>query len=279
MASIRPVGVKGLPNPIEVFELTSASLIRSRFQAAAARGLAPFVGRDAEIELLRQVLERAGGGHGQVVAVVGEPGVGKSRLVWEFTHSERTRDWLVLTAASVSYGKETTYFPVIELLKSYLQIEPRDDARKIREKLAGKILSLDRALEPTLPVFLSLLDVSVNDPEWARLDPPQRRRQTLDAFKRLVLRESQVQPVALLFEDLHWVDSETQAVLDRLVESLSLAKTLSDSLRSPEIRQSLHRPETLSLVGGRATGIVRPSALHGHTGVAIGGRGVGGLGG
>jgi len=234
VASIGPVGVKGLPNPIEVFELTSASLIRSRFQAAAARGLAPFVGRGAEIELLRQVLERAGGGHGQVVAVVGEPGVGKSRLVWEFTHSERTRDWLVLTAASVSYGKETTYFPVIELLKSYLQIEPRDDARKIREKLAGKVQSLDRALEPTLPVFLSLLDVSVNDPEWARLDPPQRRRQTLDAFKRLVLRESQVQPVALLFEDLHWVDSETQAVLDRLVESLPAARVLLLVVYRPE---------------------------------------------
>src|SRR5262249_30266232 len=144
VASCDPMEIKGLPHPVEVFELTSANQARSRLQAAAARGLTRFVGRDAETELLRQGLELAGGGRGQVVAVAGEPGVGKSRLVWEFTHSPRTRGWLVLEASSVSYGKTTTYFPVIELLKSYFQIEPRDDAWKIRERLTGKLLSLDQ---------------------------------------------------------------------------------------------------------------------------------------
>lgn len=132
----------------------------------------------------------------------------------------------MLEAASVSYGKATTYFPVIELLRSYFAIEPRDDGRKMREKVTGKLLSLDRALEPTLPVFLSLLDVPVEDPEWTRLDPPQRRRQTLEALKRLLLRESQVQPVLLVVEDLHWIDGETQAWLDLLVESLPTARLL-----------------------------------------------------
>jgi hypothetical protein len=141
VAPLGPMGVKGLPSPIEVFELTSASHVRSRLQAAAVRGLTRFVGRDVEIELLSQALERAGGGRGQVVAIVGEPGVGKSRLVLEFTHSYRTRDWLVLEAGSVSYGKATTYFPVIELLKSYFQIEPRDDAQKFaRSSLASSCL-------------------------------------------------------------------------------------------------------------------------------------------
>src|SRR5215471_2989742 len=226
VASRGPVPVKGLAAPIEIFELTGVSPVRSRLQAAASRGLTRFVGRDAEIEVLRQSLERAGEGHGQLVAVVGEPGVGKSRLVWEFTHSHRSRGWLVLEAASVSYGKATTYFPVIELLRGYFGIEPRDDGRKVREKVTGKLLSLDRALEPTLAVFLSLLDVSVEDPEWTRLDPPQRRRQTLDALKRLLVRESQVQPVLLVVEDLHWVDGETQAWLDLLVESLPTARLL-----------------------------------------------------
>jgi class 3 adenylate cyclase/tetratricopeptide (TPR) repeat protein len=226
VASRGPVPVKGLAAPIEIFELTGVSRVRSRLQAAASRGLTRFVGRDAEIEVLRQSLERAGEGHGQLVAVVGEPGVGKSRLVWEFTHSHRSRGWLVLEAASVSYGKATTYFPVIELLRGYFGIEPRDDGRKVREKVTGKLLSLDRALEPTLAVFLSLLDVSVEDPEWTRLDPPQRRRQTLDALKRLLVRESQVQPVLLVVEDLHWVDGETQAWLDLLVESLPTARLL-----------------------------------------------------
>ena len=200
--------------------------MRSRLHAAAARGLTRFVGRDAELDLLRQALGRAGEGRGQVVAVVGEPGVGKSRLAWEFTHSHRSQGWLVLEAASVSYGKASTYFPVIALLRSYFGIEPRDDGRMMREKVTGRLLSLERALEPALPVFLSLLDVPIEDPEWARLDPPQRRRQTLEALKRLLLRESQVQPVLLVVEDLHWIDAETQAWLDLLVESLPAARLL-----------------------------------------------------
>jgi class 3 adenylate cyclase/tetratricopeptide (TPR) repeat protein len=226
VASRGPVSVKGLAAPIEIFELTGVSPVRSRLQAAASRGLTRFIGRDTEIEVLRRALTRAGEGQGQLVAVVGEPGVGKSRLVWEFTHSHRSRGWLVLEAASVSYGKATTYFPVIELLRSYFGIEPRDDARKMREKVTGKLVSLDRALETTLPAFLSLLDVSVEDPEWAKLDPAQRRRQTLDGLKRLLLRESQVQPVLLVVEDLHWIDGETQAWLDLLVESLPTARLL-----------------------------------------------------
>ena len=127
----------------------------------------------------------------------------------EFTHYHRSQGWLVLEAASVSYGKATTFFPVIELLRSYFGIEPRDDARRMREKVTGKLLSLDRALEPVLAVFLSLLDVPVEDSAWTQLDPPQRRRQTLEALKRLVLRESHVQPVLLVIEDLHWVDAES----------------------------------------------------------------------
>jgi predicted ATPase len=227
----RMAPVKGLAAPIEIFELAGASPVRSRLHAAAARGLTPFVGRDTEIELVRQALGRAGEGHGQVMAVIGEPGVGKSRLVWEFTHSHRGQGWLVLEASSVSYGKANTYLPVIDLLHRYFGIEPRDDTRKMREKLTGKLLSLDRALEPTLPVFLSLLDVTVEDPEWVRLDPPQRRRQTLDGLKRLLLRESQVQPVLLVVEDLHWIDSETQAWLDLLVESLPTARHVTVATR------------------------------------------------
>jgi len=229
-----PAPVKGLVAPIEIFELTGASPVRSRLHAAAARGLTRFVGREAEIERLHEALTRAGEGHGQIVAVVGEPGVGKSRLAWEFTHSHRSQGWLVLETTSLSYGKAITYFPVIELLRRYFGIEPRDDGRKIREKATGKLLSLDRALEPTLPVFLSLLDVPVEDPEWTRLDPPERRRQTQDGLKRLVLRESQVQPVLLVVEDLHWIDAETEGRLDSLVESLPTARLLLLANYRPE---------------------------------------------
>ena len=124
--------VKGLAAPVEVYELTGAE--HARDPACRPRrpaGSPASSGRDAEMEQLRQALEQAGGGHGQVVAVVGEPGVGKSRLFWEFTHSHRTEDWLILEASSVSYGKATNYLPVIELLKGYFKIaRPRDDPRR-----------------------------------------------------------------------------------------------------------------------------------------------------
>jgi tetratricopeptide (TPR) repeat protein len=218
--------VKGLTDPVEVFELTGASTIRRRLQASAARGLTRFVGRQQELATLQQALERAGAGHGQVVAVVGEAGVGKSRLVYEFVHSHHTPGWLVLESASVSYGKATPYFPVIDLLKRYCHVDDGDDARTIRAKVTGQVLTLDPTLQDAVPALLSLLDALLEDSPFLTLDPPQRRQRTLDALKRVLLRESQEQPLLLVFEDLHWIDSETQALLNSLVESLPTARLL-----------------------------------------------------
>jgi class 3 adenylate cyclase/tetratricopeptide (TPR) repeat protein len=226
IATRGPVAVKGLPDPVEVYALTGASAQRTRLHAAAARGLTRFVGRDAEIEQIRRALALAHDGHGQLVAVVGEPGVGKSRLVYEFTHSHRTQEWLILEASSVSYGKATSYLPVIDLLKAYFKVHDRETHREIREKVTGKLLTLDRTLEPILPALLALLDVPVEDAHWQALDPPQRRQRTLEAVKHLLLRESQGQPLLVVFEDLHWIDAETQALLDGLVESLPTARLL-----------------------------------------------------
>ena len=152
-----------------------------------------------------------------MVAVGGEPGVGKSRLFYEFTHSHRAIDWLIIESGSVSYGKATPYLPLIDLLKAYFKIQDRDNQREIREKVTGKLLTLDEALKSTLPALLTLLDVAVDDDAWQGLDPAERRRRTLEAVKRILLRESQVQPLLVVFEDLHWIDSETQAFLDSLI--------------------------------------------------------------
>jgi predicted ATPase len=195
-------------------------------QMATAGSIFMTGGRDGEFAQLYQAMERARSGRGQVVAVVGEPGLGKSRLLWELTHSDRVRGWLVLESGSVSYGKATTYLPVIGLLKSYCHIQERDDQREIREKVSRKLLALDRALGPGLPAFLALLDVPVNDPAWEALDSPQRRQRTMEACKRLLVAESQVQPLLVVFEDLHWIDGETQALLDSLVEGLPTARFL-----------------------------------------------------
>jgi class 3 adenylate cyclase/tetratricopeptide (TPR) repeat protein len=226
VTALGPVSVKGLTEPVEVFELIGATSTRTRLQALATSGLTRFVGRQAEFETLHQTLERAGTSHGQVVAVIGEPGVGKTRLVYEFTRSHHPHNWLVLASSAVSYGKATAYLPVRDLLKAYFQLDDRDDGRKVREKVTGKLLTLDTALGPTLPVFLTLLDVPVEDRHWQALDPAQRRQRTLEAIKGLLLRESQAQPLLLVFENLHWIDAETQAVLDSLIESLPTARLL-----------------------------------------------------
>jgi class 3 adenylate cyclase/tetratricopeptide (TPR) repeat protein len=218
--------VKGLTEPVEVFELVGASTIRRRLQASAARGLTRFVGRQPELEALQQALARASAGHGQVVALVGEAGVGKSRLVYECVHAHHTPGWLVLESASVSYGKATPYFPVIDLLKRYSHVEDGDDTRTIRAKVTGQILTLDEALHETVPALLSLLDALPDDSPFVQLDPPQRRQRTLDGLKRVLLRETQEQSLLLVFEDLHWIDTETQALLDSLVESLPTARLL-----------------------------------------------------
>src|SRR5262245_53562698 len=222
--NLGPIPVKGMAEPVDVYELTGASTVRRRLQAAVARGLTTFVGRETEINALNQALEQARAGHGQVVAAGGEAGVGKSRLVYEFVHCQRTQGWLVLESASVSYGKATPYLPVVHLLRRYAHVEDGDDSRSIRAKVTGQIVTLDESLQATIPALLSLLDALPEDRPFLQLDPPQRRQRTLDGLKRLWLRESQVQPLLLVFEDLHWIDAETQALLDSLVESLPTAQ-------------------------------------------------------
>jgi len=172
VTSLGPVAVKGLRAPVEVYELVGAGPVRSRLRAAALGGLTRFVGRDRELDDLDQALQSAGSGHGQVVALVGEAGVGKSRLLYEFIHSPRTQGWLALEAASVSYGKATPYFPVVDLRKRNLPIEEGDEPRTVRAKVTRHLLTLDEALRETIPALLALLDVLPTDSPFLTLDPP-----------------------------------------------------------------------------------------------------------
>src|SRR5499433_4448347 len=219
VTALGPIPVKGLPEPVDVFELVGATPVHRRLQAAVARGLTRFVGRAQELAVLTQALAQASQGQGQLVALLGEAGVGKSRLVYELVHSHRIQGWRVLESASVSYGKATPYFPVIDLLKRYAHVEDTDDTRTIQAKVTGQVLTLDATLQEMLPALLALLDALPEDSPFHSLDPPQRRLRTLDACKRVLLRESQEHPLLLVFEDLHWIDSETQTLLESLVES------------------------------------------------------------
>jgi class 3 adenylate cyclase/tetratricopeptide (TPR) repeat protein len=232
-----PTPVKGLTAPVDVYEMTGAGVARSRLRAAGARGLTKFVGRTTELSRLHEALERAEAGHGQVVAIVGEAGMGKSRLCYEFAGSSRVKEWRVLETGSVSYAKATSYLPVVDVLGQYFGLESGDDHSQIREKVADGLLALDPALSRYRDAFLWLLDVPSDDTQWSELDPQQRRRRALDGVKVLLLRESTRQPVMVICEDLHWIDPETETFLDELVASLPAARLLLLVTCRPEYQQ------------------------------------------
>jgi class 3 adenylate cyclase/predicted ATPase len=236
--SIGPIPVKGLAQPVEVYELTGAGEARTRLQVSRSRGLSRFVGRDLEMEQLRHAAEQSRAGRGQVVAVVGEPGVGKSRLYYEFLQSHHAREFLVLESGSVSYGKATPFLPLADLLRSYFMINARDDVRRIRVKVTGGLLTVDEALKDAIPVALWLLDALQEDSPFLKLEPAERRRQTFAALKRILLREIEGRPLLLVFEDLHWIDNETQAFLDGFIDSVPAARVLLAVNYRPEYRHS-----------------------------------------
>jgi predicted ATPase len=229
---------------VEVFELLGASAIRRRLQASAAHGLTRFVGRQHELGALQQALARAGAGHGQVVAVIGEAGVGKSRLTYEVLHAQHLQGWRVLESASASYGQATPYFSVLDLLRRYTHVEDQDDTRTVRAKVTVQVLTLDETLQDAIPALLSLLDALPDESPFLQLEPPMRRQRILEALKRVWLRESQVQPLLLVWEDLHWIDAETQALLDSLVESLPTARLLLLVNYRPEYQHGWGRRRT-----------------------------------
>jgi predicted ATPase len=217
--------VKGVSEPVNVYEVTGLGPLRTRLQRSAGRGFTKFVGREREIDAMKAAAERAKAGRGQIVAAMAEAGVGKSRLIFEFKATSAA-GFMVLEAFSVSHGKASSYLPVIDLLHSYFCIESADDARKRREKVGGKVLMLDRALEDAIPYLFSLLGIVEGDDPLTQMDGQVKRRRTLDAIKRILLRESLNQPLMIVFEDLHWIDEGTQAFLNLLADSIGTAKIL-----------------------------------------------------
>ncbi len=221
-----PRPVKGLDAPLEVYELGGAVPVRPMLRAAGADRLSRFVGRQEELERLRRMLVEAGAGRGQAAAVTAEPGVGKSRLLYEFVRSPETRDWRVLESSSLSYEQAISYRPVIELLRRYFELDDRDPADEIAAKVAASVAALGPELDDAIAPILSLLDAMPEDDPFRALDARERRRRVLDALTRLILKESDRQPLMLVFENLQWIDAETQAFLDSLLEQVLTARLL-----------------------------------------------------
>ncbi|WP_454736016.1 adenylate/guanylate cyclase domain-containing protein [Cupriavidus necator] len=253
--------VKGLRDPLSVYEVLGPGVLRTRLQVAAHRGLARFVGRQYELECLHEALESARAGHGRIIGVAGEAGVGKSRLFHEFK-ARSHQGCMVLETFSVSHGKAFPYLPLIDLLRNYFQITAQDDERQNREKITGRLLTLDRTLEDQLPYLLYLLGISEPGSALPTMDAFLRRQRTFEAIARLLVRESQNQPLIVLFDDLQWLDSETETFLKLLIEHVSGARMLLLVNYRPEYahdwgRQSYYTQLHLEPLGqGEAQGLL-----------------------
>jgi class 3 adenylate cyclase/predicted ATPase len=254
LRSLGPMAVKGISEPINVYEVTGLGALRTHFELAARRGLTKFVGRERELEQIRHALDTAIAGHGQIVAVMAEAGTGKSRLFHEFK-TIIPMTCKVLEAYSVSHGKASAWLPVLELLRDYFGLADADDAAARREKVGSVLGALDPALEDTLPYLFGLLGIVEGSDPIAQMDPQIKRQRTLDAIRRIMLRESLNQPVVIIFEDLHWIDAHTQALLDLLTDSVANSRVLLLVNYRPEYRhewtsKSCYAQLRLSPLGG-----------------------------
>jgi class 3 adenylate cyclase len=227
--------VKGIEAPINVYEVIDAGPLHGHFELALQRGLTKFVGREREIAEMRRAFDLMSSGNGQIAAVVADPGTGKSRLVYEFKGTIPT-ECKLMEAYSVSHGKASPWLPVLELLRSYFGLVDSDDAARRREKIRGSLIALDAALSDMLPYLWNLLAVWEDPDPLAQMDAQVKHQRTLDAITRIILRESLNQPVLIVFEDLHWIDAETQALLDLLAESIANARILMLVNYRPEYR-------------------------------------------
>jgi hypothetical protein len=221
LQSIGPTKVKGVNEPVHVYEVTGLGPLRTRLQRAASRGYTKFVGREREMEALRRSAELARQGHGQIAAAVAEPGVGKSRLFDEFKARNQS-DWMVLKALSVSHGKPTAYLPLVELLHDYFGIVLDDEPRRRREKVAGKVTMLDRSLEENLPHLFALLGIVEGVDPLVGMDEEIRRWRTQDAIKR-----NRAAPTTSPPGWLRARPAEILSIPDRVREALSLAKKVN----------------------------------------------------
>jgi class 3 adenylate cyclase/tetratricopeptide (TPR) repeat protein len=218
------VDIKGAAGPINVFDVTGLGPSRTRFEVSVRRGLTPFVGRADELGHLKSAFQLSLDGHGQILAIVAEAGAGKTRLLHEFKCELPARCKL-LQAYSVPH-RRSAYQPVVELLYGYFGIDQSDDKETRQAKIKNRLTTLDPSLNDTCPYIFALLGIQGTHDPAAQMDPLVKRKRTLDALKRIILRESLNQPTVLIFEDLHWIDSETQRLLNVLAEGIAEAPVL-----------------------------------------------------
>jgi predicted ATPase/class 3 adenylate cyclase len=226
---VTPLGaraVRGLDTTVEVAELVGGAPARSRLRSAEAQHRSRFVGRAAELARLSRLMELAQSGQGQAVALCAEAGVGKTRLVHELLRSLKAQSWRVLEGRAFAYERAAAYLPVIELLRPYFELDARDPASRVAEKVTTALRDLDAELGDAVAPILSLLDALPPDDPFRAFDARERRQRVLNALTQVLVKESDRQPLLLVFENLQWIDPETQAFLDTFLDRLGAARIL-----------------------------------------------------
>ena len=250
--------VKGKEAPVKAYRVIALSTRRTRFDVSAERGLTPLLGRERELELLVDGLERARAGRGQAFSIMGEAGVGKSRLLYEFRKAIANEDVTFLEGRCLSYSTNVAYHPVIDLLKSTFDIHEGDYDDRIRDRVKKGLKEMGVDEASTLPFVLELLSVKDSGIDALGLSPEARKDRTLEALKRIVLKGSEMRPLVVAIEDLHWVDKSSEDTFKDMLDAISGAQLLLIFTYRPEFvhtwgRKSYHNQVTLNCLSNRET--------------------------
>ena len=228
------VQVKGKEAPQEAYVLLRPSEVGTRIAASAAKGLTRFVGRKREFEAVKEAFEKAASGQGQVVGVVGEAGVGKSRLLFELRHALPRGEYTFIEGHCLHYGGSMPYLPILDVFRSFVGVKEGEQESVIRKKMKERILGMDENLRNVIPPFQELLSLKPDDEQYAKLEPKQKREKTFEAIRDLLIRGSQERPIVLAIEDLHWIDKTSEEFLDYMIGWLPNTRILLILLYRPE---------------------------------------------
>ena len=248
--------IKGKEKPLKVYQVIAPSSRRTRFDVSAERGLTPFVGRQRELELLLDGFERSREGRGQAISIISEAGIGKSRLLYEFRKAVTNEDVIFLEGRCLSYSRNVAYHPIVDILKANFEIQDNDTGQEIRQKVISFLKSIQVDEPSTLPYLLELLSVKESGIEKMQMSPEARKDRTLEALKRITLKGSEIRPLIMAVEDLHWMDRSSEDAFKQLLESISGSRVFLIFTYRPEFvhtwgSRSYHSQITLNRLSNR----------------------------
>lgn len=248
--------IKGKEKLLKVYQVIAPSSRRTRFDVSAERGLTPFVGRQRELELLLDGFERTREGRGQAISIISEAGIGKSRLLYEFRKAITNEDMIFLEGRCLSYSRNVAYHPIVDLLKANFEIQDNDTGQEIRQKVTNFLKTIQVDEPSTLTYLLELLSVKETGIEKMQMSPEARKDRTMEALKRITLKGSELRPLIMAIEDLHWIDRSSEDALKFLMESISGSRVFLIFTYRPEFvhtwgSRSYHSQVTLNRLSNR----------------------------